>query len=301
MATDNLCAEVPSFNRVQIIPPPLSDDGAHQHVTFAQAAEHYLRSGGEARYLHPIIAYFGDTPVKAIFPAHIKAMAEAIYPNHKGSTKNRQAVTPARAVLLHAYDHGWCQMIRVRRFKTEKPNRPKAASSLWLHDFIRQANKDGLPHVAAIVLFMATTGARVSEAIALEWPQVDLTARTALLLKTKTSTNSLRHLTDELAGMMRDLQAERHPSPRVFRYTSRHSVNERIKAICDRAGIEYKAPHTCGRRTFATRAIRLGMDVSTAMTAGGWQSSSVFLEIYVQARANAGRIVADRFTLDSLN
>jgi len=40
------------------------------------------------------------------------------------------------------------------------------------------------------------------EAVALEWSEVDLQTRTALLLKTKTGKNSTRHLTDELVNRL---------------------------------------------------------------------------------------------------
>ncbi|WP_377298382.1 tyrosine-type recombinase/integrase [Rhizobium sp. SGZ-381] len=282
----------------------INNDDRNSHagapVTFGQAAESYLASGGEARYLTPILTYFEGRPLASIYPFDIRSMAEAVYPAHSNATRNRQAITPARAVLMHGYERGWCPLIRVKRFRAERPNRPKPASPVWLHTFARQADKDELQHLSAIVLFMAQTGARISEAVALCWSEVDLTARTALLLKTKTSTNSMRYLTDELAGRLRDLRGTARAQERVFRYTSRHSVNERIRAICERAGIPHKPPHTCGRHTFATRAIELGMDVRTAMAAGDWRSSSVLLETYVHPRANAGRIVADRFALDAL-
>lgn len=203
----------------------------HYHInnstdcTFAQAAESYLEHGGERRYLEPIIGYFGSTPLRAIYPFDIQKMAETLYADHSNATRNRQAITPARAVLMHAYERGWCQLIRVKRFKEGKPKRPRPASAIWLHAFTRQAEKDGLPHLAAIVIFMAQTGARISEAVALEWPQVDLDARSALLLKTKTGTNSIRHLTDELVARLRDLQSDQRTG-RVFRYTNRHSINE---------------------------------------------------------------------------
>lgn len=276
----------------------------HYHInnaverSFSEAATSYLDHGGEGRYLAPIIDYFADTPLRAIYPFDMQKMAQALYPFQSNATRNRQAITPARAVLSHAYDRGWCDLIRVRRFREEKPARPKAASPVWLHAFARQCDRDDLPHLGACVMFMATTGARISETIALRWPEVDLSARTATLLKTKTSTNSQRHLTDDVAERLRKLASEQDRYDRVFRYTNRHSVNERIKAVCERADLPYKAPHTCGRRTFATRAIELGMDIRTAMSAGDWKSSSVFLEVYVQTRANAGRMVADRFALD---
>lgn len=278
----------------------------HHHInnfserTFAEAAASYLEHGGEAKYLPPVIAYFGDTPIRSIFPFDLQRMAETLYKRQSNATRNRQAITPARAVLMHAYERGWCNLIRVKRFKEEKPKRPRPASAIWLHAFTRQAEKDSLPHLAAIVIFMAQTGARVSEAVALEWAQVDLDARTALLLKTKTGTNSSRDLTDELVSRLRQLRAD-STTDRVFRYTNRHSVNERIKAVCERAEIPNKSPHTCGRHTFATTAIEMGVDIKTAMEAGDWKSSSVFLETYVHARVKASRLVADRFNFQQFS
>lgn len=262
--------------------------------TFTEAAESYLRNGGEARYLKRIIEYLGDTPVSEITPFAITTMVKALYPSHSGATRNREGITPARAVMIHAYERGWCPLIRIRRFKEEPRRRKAPASPTWLHVFCRQADRDGMQHLAALVVFMAHTGARISEAVRLAWDDVDLVARTAVLLKTKTDTNSVRHLTDELVGRLSTLKETADLSVPVFRYTSRFSVNERIEAICRRAEIPYKSAHVCGRHSFATNALELGMDAKTAMEAGGWKSSQVFLETYVHRR-NPGRLVADRF------
>ena len=262
--------------------------------TFSEAAASYIRAGGEAKYLERVIAYFSNRLLGSIHPYDIREMAETLYPDHAAATRNRQAVTPARAVMLHAYERGWCAAIRVRSFRQERPQRPRPASALWLQVFCRQADRDGLGHVAALVLFMATTGARVSEAVALRWPEVDLAARTATLLKTKTSTNSVRHLADDVAERIRQLGVGQGPDDRVFGYTSRFSVGERIKAICTRAEIPYKSPHVCGRHTFATAAIEAGVDIGTAMAVGEWKSSKVFLETYVHPRTAAGRVTADK-------
>lgn len=267
--------------------------------TFKEAAMDYISNGGEQRYLLKIVAYFGDRLVRDVHPFDIRKMAESIYPDCSGSTRNRQAITPARAVMYHAYDRGWCAPIRIRSFKTEKAKRKQPASAIWLTLFCRQCERDGLGHVAALIMFMATTGARISEAISLRWDDVDLTNRTALLIKTKTTGNSMRYLTDDVSERMRKLQSEHARNDRVFRYTSRFSVAERIRAVCRRAEIPYKSPHLCGRHTFATTAIELGIDIGTAMAAGEWRSSKVFLETYVHPRINAGRLVADRMNLHS--
>lgn len=261
--------------------------------SFRDAAESYVTHGGEDRYLGRVTDYFDDTGIRDIHPFDVRLMAETLYPDATGATRNRCAVTPARAVLLHAYDRGWRELIRVRRFREDRPARREPASITWMFAFLRQCDRDGLGHLAALVLFMAQTGARISEAIRLEWTDVDLSARTAVLCRTKTDVNSVRHLSDELAERMRDL--DRDPALPVFKYRSRHSVSERIGAVCFRAEIPYKSPHVCGRHTFATTAMDMGADIRDAMEAGGWRSSKVFMETYVHPRKSSGRQIADRF------
>ncbi len=269
-------------------------------VSFRTAAASYLEHYGEIRYLKPIIDYFGDVPIASITPFDIRTMATALYPSHCNATLNRQALTPARAVIIHAYERGWCPLMRLPRFKQDAPKRKAPASPAWLQIFCRQCDLDNLPHVAALVMFMAQTGARVSEAVRLCWGDVDLLARQAVLLRTKTSKNSLRYLTDELVGRLRAYGGDMKPEGRVFRYQSRYSVNERIKAICERAGLAYKSPHLCGRHSFATNALNMGIDIKTAMEAGDWKSSAIFIETYVHTRG-AGRMVADRFNAVEFN
>lgn len=264
--------------------------------TFAEAAQSYMHHGGEGRYLKRIVAYFGDRTLGTIFPFDIREMAMSLYPDHSGATRNRQALAPARAVMIHAYERGWCNLLRLRRFKEEAPRRKKPASQAWLHAFARQCHRDGLEHLACLVIFMATTGARVSEAINLRWREVDLAQRSALLVKTKTERNSARTLTDEMVTRLSQLQQGTGSEERVFRYACRQSVNARIRAVCQRAGISYKSSHACGRHSFATNALDLGLDIKTVMHTGRWRSSAVFLGVYVHPHKNASRIVADRFS-----
>ncbi len=270
-------------------------NGGNSQRTFREAAESYLTHGGCNRYLPPIVEHFRDRQLRSIYPFDVREMATALFPVGSGATLNRQAITPARAVIMHGYERGWCELIRIRNFRQEPPRRKPPASAVWLGLFCRQADRDELQHLSALVLFMASTAARVSEAVALRWPEVDFAGRTAVLLRTKTSTHSVRHLTDELVGRLAQLERGADRGEPVFRYRSRHSVSERIAAVCMRAEIPYKSPHVCGRHTFATTAIDAGIDVRTAMDAGDWRSSTVFLETYVHSRRQAGRTVADRF------
>lgn len=260
--------------------------------TFDDAAASYLEHGGEGRYLPRLVAHFGARDVTTITPLAVREAAIALYPDAAPSTRNRQVICPARAVLYHAHELGWRMPARIRLFPAPKIRKTVPASRRWLEIFIDQCDADGLQHLAALVLLMNLCGARVSEAVALLGEHVDLRARTALLVKTKTDVNSLRHLPDHLVERIRDLGPRE--GVRVFRYTSRFSVNERIKAVCERAGLPYKSSHTVGRHAFATNALNAGVSVRVAMDAGGWKSSSIFLETYAHT-INAGRTVADRF------
>ncbi|WP_430259750.1 tyrosine-type recombinase/integrase [Neorhizobium sp. IRS_2294] len=263
---------------------------------FSEAAESYIRHGGEAKYLDAILAKIGHLPLTAIYPFDVRELAKALYPEHSNATRNRCVVTPVRAVCHHAYDRGWGPTISIKNFKQERPKRKKAATQAWLHAFVRQCAEDGLPHLAALVLFMSETGARVSEAVSVVWRDVDLPGRTVLLVKTKTDRNSTRFLPDQLMARLYELAEGAAPHDRVFRYKNRHAVNERIAAVCDRAGISYKPSHTCGRHAFATNTLEMGLDIKSIMDAGGWRSVAVFLGTYANPR-NAGRIVADRHNL----
>jgi integrase len=199
---------------------------------------------------------------------------------------------PVSAVINHAYDRGWCSLIRLKRFKEEKPKRRPAATLEWMILFLRQCKIDRLPHLAALVLFMNRTAARISEAVNVRWDDIDLVNRKVILRKTKTGKNSVRHLTDDLIAKLYELRNNHEEGP--FKYRCRHSVNERLKAVCRRAGIRYLPSHYVGRRAYAKNTVALGIDTKSAMDGGGWVSSKVFLEIYVQGE-DGGRVVAERF------
>ena len=263
--------------------------------TFEAAAASYLAHGGSPRYLDQVMPHLGSRDCNDIVPFDIRSLALTLLPNHGGATRNRHVISPVRAVLLHAYERGWCQPIRIRKFKEDQPLKKNPASPIWLQLFLRQCDIDGgLEHLAALVLFMSHTGARVSEAVALRASEVDLAGRKAYLLRTKTDRHSERTLTDALARRMAPLLLAAEPGDRVFRYRSRYGVNDRIGAVCRRAGIEYKSSHACGRHSFATNAIAMGLDIKSTMVAGGWKTTSIFLDTYVH-RKDAGRLVADRF------
>lgn len=260
---------------------------------FEEAASSYMRQGGEARFLPAILKHFKGRKVGSIKPAELRAMAIAIYPNGASSTRNRQAIIPARAVINHAHDLGWCSPIKVKMFDVPKSRKHKPVDRTWLDAFLRQADADKLYHLSALVLFMNQTAARVSEAVNLMGEHVDLGQRMAVLAKTKTDEWSARHLTIELVVRLSSLDME--TGKPVFSYTDPKAVNKRIAAVCKRAGIEKRTTHSAGRHSFGTNAMNVpDANIKAAMDAGGWKSAKLFLETYVHSK-EAGRSLADKF------
>jgi integrase len=260
--------------------------------TFEEAALSYLEQGGEGRYVPKVLKHFKGRAVGSIMPAEIRGAALALYPKANAATRNRQAITPARSIINHAHDLGWCGPVKVKQFDVPKSKKNKPVDKAWMGKFLAESDKSGLPHLSGCVLFMQQTGARVSEAINLLGEFVDLGSRVAMLEKTKTDEWSPRYLTAELVARMAALGLEK--GKRVFGYTDRQAVNRRIKAVCKRAKIESRSSHAAGRHSFATNAINGGAKIKEAMDAGGWKSAALFMQTYVHSE-EAGRNVAGIF------
>lgn len=264
--------------------------------TFEEAALSYLQQGGEGRFLPPILKHFKGRSIGSIKPGEVRAMALTIYPNGAAVTRNRQAIVPARAVINHGHDLGWCGAIKVQQFETVKSRKHMPVDRAWLDAFMARADADKLPHLSAIVLFMHHTAARISEAVRLVGEHVDLGKRVAVLARTKTDEWSPRRLTAELVARIAGLGLK--DGERVFGYTDPKAVNRRMKAVCIRAGIPVRTTHSAGRHSFGTIVYNSTGNVKTAMDGGGWKSARLFMETYVHS-GDAGAAAAAVFDAET--
>ena len=235
-----------------------------QVVTFEAAALAYMQSNGETRFLAPLIKHFAGKDIQFIKPGHVRDAAKALYPGRAPATWNRQAVTPVQAVINFAAERGWCQPLRVARFKTKPPKR-RAANREWLDAFMQAADEE----LATLALFMFTTGARISDALRI----TSINGRSVSMM-TKTGPRDAimsLELTERLNG--------------PFRWKHRWSVYKLWRKACEDAGIDYLPPHQAGRHAFATEmVVRNRVDAKTAADLGGWKSTRM-LEAYTHSEA----------------
>ena len=104
---------------------------------------------------------------------HLDKAARAILgENAKPATRNRAVITPHNAILRHASRRGWCV-----RPDFERPVMPEGKTR-WLTPGEAEALIAGAsPHLKPLLRFFLCTGARGSEALDLEWSDVDLAER----------------------------------------------------------------------------------------------------------------------------
>jgi len=265
--------------------------GERATATFLEGAVGYMEAGGERRYLAPLIDHFGSKPLAQIGQAEIDRAAHEIKPRASDATRNRQIHTPMVAVLNHAAKRGLTEFRRI-----ERPRPPKGRTA-WLRPVEAERIIEACaPHLRPLVIFMLGTGARVSEAVYLDWADVSLADRRAAFIDTKNGESRGVPLNErvflELANLPhREGAVFRRPDGRA--YERRGDGGGQIKTAwagaCKRAGFADKLvyvgadgkkkirwkpryrPHDC-RHTWATWFYGATHDVRGLMELGGWKS-----------------------------
>ena len=154
--------------------------GGSATATFLEAAVMYLEAGGEARYIERLTNHFGTTKLARIDQTAIDNAARALYDQAAPSTLNRQVYTPVGAILHFAAERNLCEWRKIRR-----PKQPKGRVR-WLEP--EEADKlieACSPHLKPLVTFLFYTGARLSEALYLDWRDIDLSRRQVSFTATK--------------------------------------------------------------------------------------------------------------------
>ena len=155
-------------------------DGPESVLTFAQAAIKYRNAGKSDQFLPAVEDYFKDTLVREITPDVVQEMAMKLWGHATGQSRNRMALKPTQAVINHCAGAKLCQRIRIPRFKEEAKIKTPVDLA-WVKAFMAHAS----PHLGAYALFMYLTGARPSEALAVQWDDLSLNRCTALIRMTK--------------------------------------------------------------------------------------------------------------------
>lgn len=260
--------------------------------SFAEAVGSYLnaddRAAGDQQRLLRIMTALGDVLLRDIDQAAVQRVrAKMLTPDAAPGTIRRGIITPIRAVLNHAHELGWCE---VPKFKA--PKQPAGRTLYLLPAEAERLIAAAAPHIRPLLLLLLDTGARMSEAIELEWRDVDLAGARVIFWRTKSGQRRNAPLSPRTVAALASLP---HREGRVFRWTA--SDGRRVSDYADRGrreGGQIKTawrgairraglnpaftPHTL-RHSWASWHYALHRDLLLLKEAGGW-SSVVLVERY---------------------
>jgi integrase len=261
--------------------------GRQASATFAQAALSYLENGGNTRFLDPVIRHFGTMPLAKIDQDAIDKGARKIYPNTSGATRNRQFYTPTSAVLKHAAKRGWCSPIIM-----ERPEKPAGRIRWITPDEAERLIGACNGSIAPLVIFLLYTGARIGEALWLDWRDIDLTRGHVVFPidpsdGRRTKNNEARgvplhpRVRAALANLPhRDGEVFRRPDGlpyarlREGATSASDGIRKAFANACTRAGIKDFTVHDC-RHTWATWHYAANRDLLALQRLGGWKTLSM--------------------------
>ena len=236
-------------------------------ATFRDAAEIYLeaRQLGEDDRLRVdrLCAVIGDRLLTDIRQHVLVDAAAALYPRCQPATKNRGVFTPASAVLHYAADNDLCPVIRVKKLKEKQPE-PRA---LRREDAARLiAAADG--KLKLLLVFLFTQGWRISDALRLQWQDIDLNEGAVRYHVSKTDEWLTMPLNLTVLDMLR---AEASTQiGRVFPWRGRDSLRNQQKLLCRKSGVFFT--WHMARHSFATWLAAEGATMKDIMEAGRWRN-----------------------------
>jgi integrase len=262
--------------------------GAKAVALFAEAATGYMRGGGEAAHLEPIIEAFGARRLRDISQADLDALALKLHPAAADSTRLRRVYTPFIAAWNWAVAD---DLAEPRKWKKPKPGAKRID---WRTPEEVETLLGALPKATkALAIFYVGTGARATEALDLQWPDVSPDRERATFWETKSE--YARHV--DLQPRVREALPKRLPEGRVFLHTlgepwhGYDAVNLALKRACKVAGLRPLSCHVL-RHTWATWAYATTRNLTYVMQQGGWKSAQLAMRYAHAASPDVARAAA---------
>lgn len=234
---------------------------------FADAVTSYIGHGGARRFVSPLLEHFKTTPLRAITQQALDHAAIKLYPNHTPATRNRQVYTPVSAILRHAGE----PLNALRRPKGSTGTRRTTHLSREDAFALIRAGTQLDARFGALLTFLLYTGARLGEALALDWADVDLARGLVLIRQTKTERPRTAVLPANVVKVLDALPRGQS----VFRFSKGGHLYKLLGEAAEAAGVPFpeRVAFHLFRHTWATWMRRYaGLDTAALVETGAWKS-----------------------------
>lgn len=225
--------------------------------SFASAVLAYMEAPGstirEGRFIFPLVDALGLMTLDQITQERLDDYIARQYRGRSPATVLRNVITPVTTILNFAARRRWCDPP-----KFDRPRSPPGRKRWATYEEAGRLINAASPHIQRLIIFLLYTGARMGEALSLEWSDVD--AEQGWLVFRDTKRGEDRGL--PLAAGVRPLLPAEHdrrrpvfPAPHGGAYPVGGEGGGQIKtawrATCARAAIVDLRPHDL-RHTFST-------------------------------------------------
>lgn len=259
-------------------------------TTFKRAADLYIDYRNPVKqdraYIKKLVAILGDRELSEIKQHMLVHAANSLYPEGQASTKNRNALMPAAAILHYAAENGLCGYMQVRKFKEADPE-PRSVTKDIARVLI--ANSEGDMRKALVWLFCQ--GWRISDMLRVQRTHIDRKAGTVKYKISKTNKWRVKPLHADVLLTLADDDKDVGP---LFPWKNKDAFYRELEPLCEKLKIHF-TPHMA-RHSFATWRVNDGASLQEIMEAGGWESIKSVMR-YAKLDAARIRSAVDRVKL----
>jgi integrase len=159
--------------------------GTRATVTFARAVDSFTSakklSPADSKRAKNLLLHFKTTQLDKIDQEALdRAYQVLLSADASPANKLRTVLAPLRAILNHAAKRKWCDIP-----KFEIPQQASSRIAFLRPDQVTALIREAAPHLRPLLVLLVATGARLSEALELQWPDVDLFAGQVVFRDTK--------------------------------------------------------------------------------------------------------------------
>jgi integrase len=247
--------------------------------TFAEAALNYIeaapRSENTKARVRRLLLALGTVTLAEVDQDTAIRLRSVLRPGAKPATYLREVVVPLRAIMRHAADRGWTAPLRIAT-----PRIADGRTRYLLPDEAERLLHVAAPHIRPLLLFLLGTGARMSEALELQWRDVDLKGARAIFWRTKGGKRRVATIPPRIVALLANLPRSgaavfRRRDGKPYAYHHRAyggQVKTAWKGAIRRAQLDPElTPHDL-RHTWASWHYAVHRDLLALKVEGGWSS-----------------------------